>query len=102
MGAIAGLLCLGGTALLNLGISIEYLLHILYLRIVLGLILGIIGDIKLINHELGNPILRGAIMGVMLSIPLLMVPVPTAMNYLIAGIVFGIVIDVIASKLASE
>jgi len=102
LGVVAGLLCIGGSVFLNPGISAMYLFHIMYLRIVLGFFIGILDNIKLIEHKIGNPIIRGAIIGAILSIPLLMVPVPTNLNYLIAGIVFGILIDFIASKVINE
>ena len=102
LGAIAGVLCAGGTAMLNPGISVSYLFHIWYLRLVLGIVIGLIGGIELIESDLINSIIRGAIFGIILSIPYLMIPVPTVTNYPIAGVVFGIFIDLISSKLAPE
>ena len=75
LGIIAGILCAGGSIILNPSISMDFLFHIVYLRIILGLIIGLIAEIEFIDHEIGNSIIRGASMGILLSIPLLMVTV---------------------------
>lgn len=102
LGALMGIFCVAGTIVLNPSIESSYIFHMWYLRFILGMMLGFMGEVRLIESELGNSIIRGSATGILLSIPYFMVPVPTVLNYFIAGIVFGLLIDLISTKIAPQ
>lgn len=103
LGAIAGLICAWGTSTAPISksiLTIGFLIYIWYNRLILGFIIGYADKIKIIKHELGNSIVRGAILGAILSVILIVIPGLAAVSYLYAGIIYGIIIDLIATKFA--
>jgi hypothetical protein len=103
LGLLAGIICAGGTVMgnnPNFQITIEYLIYLVYNRIILGLVIGLAENVKIIKHELANSIIRGALLGAIVSTILVIIPGLVAFSFVIAGIVFGIFIDLIATILA--
>ena len=103
LGALTGVICAIGTVIGNnpiFQISLMYLIYLWYNRLILGFVLGIADNVRIINHELGNSVIRGALIGAILSIILVIIPGLAAYSFILAGIVFGIIIDLIATKLA--
>ena len=105
LGAISGAICATGTTILqpvSYSITMAFLFYIVYNRIVLGVFIGLVGEVTFVDNEILNPILRGALFGAIISVVMIIIPEISSMNYLIAGIVFGAIIDLIGSKLAPQ
>ncbi|TFF94593.1 MAG: hypothetical protein EU544_04270 [Promethearchaeota archaeon] len=105
LGAISGAICATGTTILqpvSYSITMAFLFYIVYNRIVLGVFIGLVGEVTFVDNEILNPILRGALFGAIISVIMIIIPEISSMNYLIAGIVFGAIIDLIGSKLAPQ
>ena len=103
LGALTGVICAIGTVFGNnpiFQISLMYLIYLWYNRLILGFVIGLADKVRIINHELGNSIIRGAMIGAILSIILVIIPGLAAYSLLLAGIVFGIIIDLFATILA--
>ena len=103
LGALAGVTCAIGTLIGNnpiFQISLMYLIYLWYNRLMLGFVIGIADNVRIINHDLGNSIIRGALIGAILSIILVIIPGLAAYSFILAGVVFGIIIDLVATKLA--
>ena len=102
LGLLAGIICAGGTVMgnnPNFQITIAYIIYLVYNRIILGFIIGLVENLKIIKHENGNSVVRGAVLGAIVSIILVIIPGLVAISFIIAGIVFGIIIDLIATML---
>ena len=67
---------------------------------ILGFVIGITENIILFKNKYGNPIIRGAVIGLILGMILIILPGLAAISYLITGILFGALIDLIATELA--
>ncbi|MFX0069739.1 MAG: hypothetical protein ACFFAO_01485 [Candidatus Hermodarchaeota archaeon] len=103
LGALAGLMCAYGTSTAPVPkeyLTMEFLVWVWYNRFILGFVLGIADHIRLLNNDIGNSAVRGAIIGAIISILMIIIPGVAAISYLFAGIVFGLLIDIIATKLA--
>jgi len=98
-GALAGLYCAFATAAFNRA-SLEYLIYIWYNRLILGFVISIADKITIIKNKRGNSIIRGAVIGGLLSIIVVIIPGLAAISYLFVGILFGALIDLIATLLA--
>jgi hypothetical protein len=99
LGALAGIYCAIGTALFR-RVSLEFLIYIWYNRVVLGFVISIADNINIIKNKYGNPIIRGALIGLIVGLILIIIPGVSAISYLIMGIFFGAVIDLIATLFA--
>jgi hypothetical protein len=99
LGALAGLFCAFATAA-STRVSFEYMIYIWYNRLILGFIISIAEKIKIISNKHGNSIIRGLILGIIISIILIIIPGLAAISYLFAGIIFGALIDLISTLLA--
>lgn len=99
LGAITGLFCAFATAATN-KVSIEFMIYIWYNRLILGFVISIADKIKIIKNERGNSIIRGVILGILISMILIIIPGLAAISYLFAGIIFGALIDLISTLLA--
>ncbi|TFG02779.1 MAG: hypothetical protein EU542_04105 [Promethearchaeota archaeon] len=98
LGIIFGFLCLLGNVLTG---ATPYLIAALYNRIILGVLIGLAEDIKIKKQEdnLITPLVRGAIFGAFVSIGFAFFLQSILISFLIAGIIFGLLIDLIATKL---
>ena len=88
IGAIFGIICVWGTSQApNPGdwLTIEFLIYVWYNRLMLGFVLGISDKIEIIKSKYGNSALRGALIGTILSIILVIIPGWVAISYLFAG-----------------
>ena len=105
LGTIAGLICAGGTSILQpitYPIGVPLILFIIYNRVILGLVIGLVDEIKILDHDTVNPILRGAIFGALISTIMIILPELASINFFAVGILFGVLIDLIASKIAQS
>ena len=83
-------------------LTIEFLIYIFYNRLMLGFVLGISDNIKLIENKYGNSAIRRAIIGTILSVILIIIPGWAAISYLFAGTIYGIIIDMIATRFSKS
>ena len=107
VGLAAGLFCAYGTVMLaekgqaNFPVTAGILASIVYNRLLLGFIVGIADHIKL------NCVLRGAIIGAIVSLAMSIIPLVDGQGLgsliLVAfGVVYGIIADVLATLLAKS
>lgn len=104
VGALLGVLCIIGV-----GTRIEgnftntiYLLAVWYNRVIMGLMLGLAGNVTIVHHEQEknyiNAIVRGLIIGLIVSSATLLLS-ETIFDFMgwFAGIIYGPIIDIIAT-----
>ncbi|MFC2163166.1 hypothetical protein ACFLRF_05745 [Candidatus Altiarchaeota archaeon] len=97
-GAILGIFCILGVGL-RLGFEGNelFILATWYNRVIMGLIIGLAGGINVINNKF-NPLLRGLLLGLIVSLALyLSTELRDPLSFM-AGIVYGVIIDYLASK----
>ena len=105
MGAILGIFCI-------IGVSFRlpdpvypnatvYLIGAWYNRVVMGALIGLAGGIKLYKNEnnLVNSIIRGALIGAFVSVSFSFLSQAIELPYFFAGIVWGLVNDLITTRL---
>nr|MBD3359338.1 hypothetical protein [Candidatus Buchananbacteria bacterium] len=95
-----GILCIIGVGV-RLGFAGNelFLLATWYNRLLMGLVIGLAGAWQLSKSK-ANPLLRGLVLGLMVSLALfLSTELKDPVGFL-AGIVYGIIIDFVASKYA--
>lgn len=98
--ALFGVLCVYVQTLVTPAdqITMPYLMTIFYNRLLLGFVIGLSGSLKLLNGELANAVLRGGIMGAIVSLG---ISFYGSTGFIPAGIVFGIITDLVATKFGS-
>lgn len=94
LGVVAGAICLYGTMTSIPGVlTIPILATIFYDRVLLGFVVGIADGLKI------HPLIRGAIIGAVVS---LLIAIPSGVIggalLMSGGVVYGIVIDLVATK----
>ncbi|MFW9931769.1 MAG: hypothetical protein ACFFDR_03865 [Candidatus Thorarchaeota archaeon] len=105
MGALLGILCIigvGGRVPGGFDANIMYLLGVWYNRVIIGLIVGFAGDVTIIKSEseknLANAAVRGLILGFIISFATIFgKPDWIDLMGLIAGVAYGVIIDLIAT-----
>ncbi|MFX1537710.1 MAG: hypothetical protein ACFFDI_26230 [Promethearchaeota archaeon] len=107
-GVVAGILCVFGNILLTPSWTGNegFLVIAFWNRVILGLLIGFAGDLKLVQSETAplNAIIRGAIFGAIVSLHLAFFSNVFSFLFFLMGIVFGAAIDLLgtlASKNAS-
>ena len=94
-----GIGCAYGTAGVEIPgfeITMPYLLTIFYSRLLMGLLIGLAGSVTLLNGKMANAALRGGILGAVVSVGISFYG--GAAIFIAAGIVYGIITDVVATK----
>ena len=97
--AVFGLLCAYGTSTVDiegLEITLPYLLTIFYARLLIGFFVGLGDNIELTKKKYQNAALRGALFGLITSIAISFYG--GGEIFIITGIIYGIVADLIATK----
>lgn len=96
LGVLAGVVCLIGNMLTG---ATPYLIAAWYNRVILGVLIGLAGELKIYKEEdnIINSILRGAFIGAFVSLGFAFFLGSVLILFFLAGIVFGIVIDLIAT-----
>jgi hypothetical protein len=107
LGAISGILCASGAfVLLNTEPSIPnisiYLIGAFYNRIIIGFLIGFAEELKIYKEKdnMINSIIRGLLLGLIVSIGFAFFNVYINLPFFFMGMVFGILIDLIATKLS--
>jgi hypothetical protein len=105
IGALLGVLCIigvGGRIPGGYSANMIYLLAVWYNRVIMGLVIGFAGDMKILNRDqeknIPNAIVRGLLFGLIISSATLLLS-DTIFDLMgwAAGIVYGPIIDTIAT-----
>jgi len=97
-GALLGIICILGVGLrLGFEDNVLFILATWYNRVIMGLVIGLAGGIILIKGKF-NPILRGFLLGLMISFALFLSTQLRDPLGFMAGIAYGVIIDYLASK----
>ena len=94
-----GLFCAYGTSTVEIKgfeITLPYLLSVFYARLLIGFFVGIGEHIALLKNPYQNAAIRGAIFGIIASIVLCFYG--GAEFFIGAGIVYGIITDLVATR----
>lgn len=105
MGALLGVLCIIGVGSRVPGgfeANILYLLGVWYNRVIIGLVVGLAGDITIIRQDteknIANAVVRGLILGFIVSFATIFgKPDWIDLMGLMAGVAYGLIIDLVAT-----
>jgi hypothetical protein len=101
--AVCGLFCAYGTSTVEIPgfeITVPYLLTIFYSRLLIGLVIGLSEDIKLLRRKLLSSTIRGALMGAIVSIGISFYS--GSVIFITAGIVYGMLADLLSTTFGSR
>jgi hypothetical protein len=108
-GALLGILCIIGVGTrLPGGIpaNLIYLIGMWYNRLIMGLVIGLVEEITLItgkgNRIWINALLRGLIFGVLISSAIFLSTEFRDLPALFAGIIYGLIIDLVATAFSRK
>ena len=96
--ALFGVFCAYGTSTVEiegLDVTLPYLLTIFYARLLIGFFVGLADNMNPLQGKYKNAVLRGAIFGLIASIVISFYG--GGEFFIIAGIIYGIITDVIAT-----
>ncbi|MHA1270958.1 MAG: hypothetical protein ACTSPY_14285 [Candidatus Helarchaeota archaeon] len=81
-----------------------YIAGAFYNRIIMGSLIGFAEELKLIKNknDTFNSIIRGAILGIFVSVGFGLLQAYTNINFFIMGIIFGLLNDLITTKLTKS
>lgn len=102
LAAFFGFFCAYGTSMVEIPgftVTMPYLLTIFYARLLIGVLVGFTENLKLVEGRMKNAALRGAKMGIIATIVIAFYGGWEI--FIAAGIVYGIITDVVATKLSS-
>jgi hypothetical protein len=103
LGLASGLFCAYGTinaGIPGLALTNLVLLSVIYNRILIGFFIGIIEDVCLVKGGWQNSLLRGALMGGIISLAIALPGGMSAYPLVLFGAAYGMVMDIAASVLA--
>ena len=99
LAAFFGFFCAYGTSTVEIPgftVTLPYLATIFWARLLIGFAIGLAGSWMIVNNEMKNAVIRGAIIGAVIS------PVISfyggAEVFIASGIVYGIITDVVATR----
>ncbi len=100
LGAFLGVLCIMGVGS-RVGYSGNevFLFAMWYNRLVMGIMIGLISDFKLLKN-FWNEVLRGAFVGAIISSAIYFSTEFRDLPALFAGILYGIIIDTVATRMS--
>ncbi|HNS71742.1 MAG TPA: hypothetical protein PKK07_03400 [bacterium] len=100
-GAILGIFCIIGVGSRIGYENYIFLIAMWYNRVVMGLIIGLAGEIRLTNGP-SNTLIRGFILGTIVSSAIFLSTEFRDVPSFFAGIVYGIIIDYVATRYGSR
>lgn len=102
-GALLGIFCIVGVGT-RIGYSGNewYLFGMWYNRVIMGLLIGFAGSWKILEKHHNNALIRGLILGTVVSLAISFTTGFADLPSLAAGIFYGIIIDVVATHLTEE
>ncbi|MBN1485775.1 MAG: hypothetical protein JXA37_13760 [Chloroflexia bacterium] len=100
-GAVLGIICVIGGTLRAGGFSGNefYIVGMWYNRVIMGLVIGLAGSLRL-TGEPANRYLRGALLGLLVSLAFFLSTGLRDPMAFFAGIVYGLIIEFVAQRLA--
>jgi hypothetical protein len=99
-GAVLGILCIVGVGLrTGLAGTGQFLLAVWYNRLIMGLVIGLAGEWTLVDGP-ANRYLRGAVLGLAVSLAVFLSTEMRDVPSFLAGIVYGLVIEYVAARYA--
>ena len=97
-GAFLGIFCIIGVGTrIGFNSNIIYLMGMWYNRVIMGLLVGLAGEIIIIENDRNNSILRGAIIGLVVTTGIFLSTSFRDIPAFFAGIVYGIIIDYVST-----
>ncbi|MGY5852161.1 MAG: hypothetical protein RTU92_01185 [Candidatus Thorarchaeota archaeon] len=99
LGALLGIFCIIGVGT-RIGFIPEntlFLIGMWYNRVVMGFLVGLAGDLTLLKSKTPNSLLRGALLGLFVSLAISLSSGFRDGPALFAGIAYGIIIDVLVT-----
>lgn len=102
-GALLGVVCIIGGTVRTGGFSGNefFILGMWYNRLIVGLVLGLAGELKLVSGNT-NRYLRGALLGLFISLAFFMSTGARDVPALLAGIVYGVIIEFVLHRLTDK
>jgi len=100
--ALCGVFCAywtSGVEIPGFEITMPYLLTIFYNRLLMGFVIGLAGGVRILKKESLNSIIRGIIIGAIISVGISFYG--GAFAFIGAGIVYGALTDFLATKFGS-
>ena len=98
LGFLLGLVCVFGVGIrIGLVGNGLFLLAMVYNRVLLGLIIAMVNDITIIEQERYNSLIRGAIFGLVVTTAIFLSSEFRDIPAFFAGILYGIIIDGVAT-----
>jgi len=102
-GAFLGIFCIIGVGTrIGFNGNIVYLIGMWYNRVIMGLLVGLSGEMNLIEKHNENTILRGAIIGLLVTTAILLSTSFKDIPSFFAGIIYGIIIDYVSTKYSKK
>lgn len=102
LGAFLGIFCIIGVgARLGFEGNSVFLFAMWYNRVIMGLVIGLSDRIVLIKNSTFNSVLRGLVLGTLVTAAIFLSSEFHDVPSFFAGIVYGIIIDAIATKLGN-
>ncbi|MBD3230419.1 MAG: hypothetical protein GF329_19725 [Candidatus Lokiarchaeota archaeon] len=109
LGVVFGILCATGAFILfqeNTEIPnlIIYVTGAFYNRVIMGFLIGFADRLKIYKDKenIINSIIRGAVLGIIVSVGFAFFNVTLNVNFFIMGIIFGILNDIISTKFSKS
>ena len=101
-GAVSGVICIIGMIFLSGVTDILFLMGGLHNRIVMGLLIGFAGDLKIYKDENDplNSIIRGAIFGAIVSAAGFFYG--AQITFFLMGLVYGVLTDILTTLVSKE
>ncbi len=103
LAAFFGIGCAYGTSTVEIPgfeVTMPYLLTIFYARLLIGLVIGLSENVKLVAGDMKNAALRGGIFGAIVTG--VMAFYGGAEIFIISGIVYGVITDILATKFGKK
>lgn len=100
-GAVLGIVCILGVGLRSGGFAGQglFLLAMWYNRLIMGLVIGLADGLRLTDGP-GNRYVRGAILGLIVSLAIFLSTEFRDVPSFLAGIVYGLIIEHVAARYA--
>ena len=101
--ALLGIFCIIGVGhRLGFAANSVFLFSIWYNRLLMGLVIGLAGEIKLLKTRKANVVVRGLLLGTLVTLASSLSTDFRDVPSLFAGIFYGLIIDVVASWLSDK
>ncbi|UCD03175.1 MAG: hypothetical protein JSV63_00885 [Candidatus Aenigmatarchaeota archaeon] len=103
LAGIFGFFCAWGTSNVEIPgfeMTMPYLLTIFYGRLLVGLVIGLAEHVKLVAGEMKNAAVRGGILGAIVTVVISFYG--GAGVFILAGIIYGIITDVLATRFGKK